>query len=168
MPLPILTTVTIEPPIKASKRAIKEATREGHRKQGETWFREMLKDHFIPSARQRFHHKPRKRTWIKRKIKAAQRGEAIKGGLVDNVFTGLMERLLTSHRSIKAFPTRVTITLFGPSYIRMQPRDPNKPHKAAEIFTVARDQEQRLTDVLDRVTHKELASVPGKETHAAR
>jgi len=166
--LPILTTVTYEPPLKASKRAIKEATREGHRQQGITWFSSMLKDHFVPSARQRYGHQPRKRTWIKRKVKDAQRGKAIKGGLVDNVYTGLMERLLTSHRSVAAYPTRVTITLFGPSYISMRPRDPNKPHKAAEIFAVTDKEKQKLTDVLDQVTYAELAKVPGKETHRAR
>ena len=159
----IRTKIYEERPLDVARDAWRNIMREAHADQGEHWHRTMLPDHFNERAKFRYHHQARTKGYKQSKKRAAQRGgdkrgPVLMGGVVDNVRSGVLMRALTNVASIRAFPTRVTVTMYGPRYISMKPnrfnggrngKGSNQPDKAKEILTTTLDQQQELAKVLD-------------------
>ncbi len=102
---------------------------------GEYWHRELLPDHFRPSARSEFQHMPRDEDWLKTK-RIIGRGQ---GKRDDLVFRGKSRRFLTHGPRIKATGTGVTVRLDSPIYFRNpKHKTPGHPDKSEEVTRVSR------------------------------
>lgn len=101
---------------------------------GEYWVRELLPDHFKPSARSEFQHEARDEAWLKAK-RLFGLGQ---GKFVDNVLTGKSRRFLMHGPIIKATSRGVSVRLTGPLYFK-NPRHktPGHPDKPDEITRVS-------------------------------
>lgn len=157
-------------PPEVSIRNWRRITRDAHAEMGALWHREMLPKHFQQNARAIYKHKVRSKKWTSRKRALARRGRlgngraVQKGGLVDNVFTGLLEDSLKSSATIRAFPSRVTIRMNGPRYISMRPFHSNQPDKAAEITTTTKAEAIQLAKVLNQSTTNALKALRAPKT----
>ncbi len=127
-----------------------EVMRTAHAAVGRQWHQEMLPRHFTPEAKAKYGHKPRTAKYLKAKQRLARLGKAILGGIVDNVLTGNMMRLLQLPSVLRASPKRVSIAMVGPRYLSMIPRNPERPNKAQEILRVTPDEEAILDATFDR------------------
>lgn len=128
--------LTVDPDPGLSRRQRSRVLRAGNQVMGDYWQSQYLPLHWRTDARTRYRHTPRKPKYQAVKKRRARIGLVKRHGLVDNVYGGIMERMLRSSKVVRAYPTRVTITMRGPNYISMRPRDARKPHKAREITTV--------------------------------
>lgn len=156
MTFPVQITMIEERPPDVAKRAFREMTRAGHQAQGKLWHSKHLPDHFRPGAAERYRHKPRTQKYLEQKRKLANRRKVRRGGKMDNVFTGHLEQMMRTAAEVRAFPTRVSITMTGPRYITMRPYKSNQPDKAKELTTVTHAQERELARIMDRVVTEEL------------
>jgi hypothetical protein len=148
MVMPIYIEMEFTKPNLCSMRAWNRLLKEAHQRQGRYWRDVLLPRHFKPDAKGKYHHQPRSAQYIRRKIKAAQIGKCLEGGMTDNVYTGTLRDLFSKTGVITATPTRVRIALKGPRYIGMIPDKSNQPNKAKEILTVADDEVQTLRDIV--------------------
>jgi hypothetical protein len=149
-------------PADVARDAWREIQKAGMVTVAEYWFKEMLPRHFTPQAKYIYNHKPRSKVHIERKKKWATYGNAIMGGVVDNVMTGKMMQALTTRSVIRGFPTRATIYLYGPPYLTIKfnrstkKRDGSdnkpsqQPDKPREIFTKTPQELVELRQVLRR------------------
>lgn len=160
-----ITMIETQPP-DVSARKWREFSREAHREQGLHWHAHLLPLHFTPQARFRYGHQPRAAKTRERKRKAAAAGKARDGGLIDNVWTGLLRQSLQSVATVRAFPSRVSIQMLGPRYITMRPFKSNQPDKAAEITAVTDDERRTLERILSEGITRRLAAY--RETRVTR
>lgn len=142
IPLRVVTKETAPPDI--AKRRLPRMMRDVYTHVGETWQRKMLRNHFKSAARFIYNHQRRTWKYIQHKIRAARRGKVQGGGRIDNVYSGLLRKLMTRRHIVRGYPTRATIKMVGPSYITMRPRDPKKPNKARELLTITPGEERQL------------------------
>lgn len=154
--IPTRILITEERPADVSARAFREMLRAANAKAGHLWHRDALPNHFSPQAHYRYRHKTRSQKWLKRKLKLAAAGRAERGGRVDNVYTGTLERMVRSWAQVRAFPTRATVTMIGPRYVTMKPRSASRPHIAAELTTVSRDESESMAFVAEMTLGREL------------
>jgi len=113
------------------RKVMTRIMRAGFRDLGAYWFRELLPDHFKPSARSEFQHQSRTEKYLKSK-RFRGRGQ---GRFIDNILLGQSRRFLTHGPSIKATGTGVTIRLDAPLYFRKTP--PGQPDQVAEIIRIS-------------------------------
>ena len=162
--LPIRVRITYIKPPDVTVRAWREGMRAAHAEAARVWHEEMLPDHFTPFARFKYQYQPRTLATRKRKKQLAEKGQVLEGGLVDNVWSGTMRNLLTGAASIRAYPSRFTVTMPGPPYISMRPnpvgRSANQPDKAAEILKITPDQRLQLARVVDSVAKQHFKKIP--------
>lgn len=151
-----------DPGLSRRKRAT--ILRGGHQKMGQHWIDQYLPLHWRTDAKTRYNHQPRRPGYIRAKRRRAGFGLVKRHGLVDNVYGGVMERMLRSQKTIRAFPTRATVVLSGPAYISLRPRDPKKPHKAKEISTVIPSEAADLTRVLGEAVTTGLNEMRAKSS----
>lgn len=139
-------------------RAMREIGRTANRKTCMFWVVEYLPGHFEPGADTKYGYKPRSSKYQRAKERqAARKGptrrQVRKGGKVDLVYSGLMERIMTRQRpSIRAYPTRAVADIVGPSYISLRPKDPDHPHKAAEVTATIRPEVDAIAEFFGRVS----------------
>jgi hypothetical protein len=115
-------------PLDVARDAWRIIAREGMKAVAEHWHQHILPKHFTPEARYRYAHQLRGRGYNARKVKKAAAGQPFQSGgqpvigpqPVDNVLTGYLRNQLTSTKAITAYPTRVTLKMFGPRYITMR------------------------------------------------
>jgi hypothetical protein len=150
-------TIRFEKPPETLVRSWREGMKEAHYAQGLHWHTEILPKHFEPGSESNYHHKPRQAKYKKYKRMAAQgngpykkRGPIALGGIVDNVFTGFLMRMMLNLAVIKPYPSRVTVRMAGPRYISMRPYKSNHPDKARELTEVTDRERAQLNDVLRR------------------
>ena len=162
----IQTKLLEERPPEATIREWRTIGRESHAEMGAYWHKHFLPLHFEMGAnvRQKYKHKPRSGAYLKQKRRLAERGKVKKAGLVDNVFSGDMETLLKTLATIRGFPSRVTITMYGPRYITMRPHESNQPDKAAEITTVTAAEQKKLASVLGKAVTVRLRKLKKPKT----
>ncbi len=147
-------SLTVTQPPDIGKRKWGECVKAGLLREAQVWQRDFLPRHFTPEARVIYKHQPRKSKYLKNKERGGRRkvnGRWVtiqRGGQVDNVFSGDMEKLLRGSIVIKLFPSRATLTMSGPQYISMRPYKSGQPNKAAEIFRKTTDETAALTQVL--------------------
>lgn len=149
--MPVLIKSKIDVKNFPSIRAWRAAMTLAHDAQGQYWHKHMLKEHFKRESRSKYGYKQRSEKYLKRKkygkvkgIKAKYKGE------VDLVATGALEDAVRGFATFRAFPSRVTVAMNGPSYIRINYRA-NRPHLSNEITAVVPDEIKTLEAVLDGV-----------------
>lgn len=150
--------ITESRPQDIPRDAWRHILRTAHRIVGEHWHHDILPDHFTAKARYRYRHKLRTRKYQREKERAGTSGRpyrkgmgaVVMGGQVDNVLTGYMMDQLKSAKAIRAFPTRVTVRMFGPRYITMRPYQSNQPDKAKEIVTTTEEQKKTLARLFEQ------------------
>lgn len=122
---------------------------------GAHWHKEYLPKHFELGAATRYGYRPRSAAWRRRKAGLARAGRAAKGGAVDLVASGAMEKLLESVGLVRAYPTRAAIKMIGPRYVTLRPKG-NQPNKYAEATAVLRTEVRALGAVFERAIAAEL------------
>ena len=170
--IPIKIAVTVEWPFDGSRggasiRAWKRIMTKAHSEQGDYWHSKILPRSFTRSARARRKHKQRTGKYLKFKQAMARRGARLRGGgtvqksgRVDNVFSGEMAQRLQAVGTVRAFPSRVSISMTGPRYITMRPFKSNQPDKAAEITSVTSDEASKLARIMEVSIAKQLKTLP--------
>jgi hypothetical protein len=151
-----LNMLTVYEGVDLGPRQLGKYTKAAHQEIGYRWQIDMLPRHFTSAARSIYRHKPRSRKYEQRKRQLAGRGLVQEGGNVDLVFTGLTKRLMRQRHQVQAFPSRVTIKMLGPSYLRMRPNKSNQPDKAKEITTVTAEEEKKLTAIGSETFHRAM------------
>ncbi len=127
-----------------SRRDFQAMRREAHRQDGKFYQRRILPRRFqVSTARET---KTRRRTtrYLQRKRRVAR-----KGGRVPNVFTGQTEQMAKRHTPPRATPTKVTVSVLVPSYIKWwQKREitDNAPSDVTRLVSHDDKQLQRLFD----------------------
>ena len=104
--VPIKITMKIERPPDVSQRKWREFASEAHAEMGQYWHRQYLPRHFEPGARERHGYQARTARYAIKKNKLYQRGISRAASNQDLVFSGHMRQLLTTHATIRAYPTR--------------------------------------------------------------
>jgi hypothetical protein len=148
----------ITQPPDIGKRKWGQCTKAGHLAQALHWQKTFLPRHFTPEASLRYGHQARKQKYKQRKERAGQSGRRVRhmgklvqiqrGGMVDNVWSGDLERMITNPGTVAAFPSRAKLTMQGPRYITMRPYKSGQPNKAKELTTRSAGEEEALTDIL--------------------
>lgn len=163
--------------------------RNAHSDVGDWWHEVILPEHFAPGARAKYRHRLRRLRYDRRKSDRAGRPWSDQNpGIVqgpqptDNLLTGAMQRELQRQRTVRAFPTRVTITMYGPRYMSMRTfsgdvgravkegwaygknqsftkrYSGHQPDKRKEITTVTQEELRRLSQVLRDSVVEQLAA----------
>jgi hypothetical protein len=164
--------------------------RKGHQDVGDAWHTKILPEHFTARARAKYRHRLRRLRYDKRKREIAASGRpwsrqnpnpVILAGAVDNVLTGFMMKQLQQSKTVRAFPSRVTITMYGPTYIsantftgnakqamqegwtygkgkKFSAKSGNQPDKRREITTVTQEEKRMLAGVLEQSVSEQLAA----------
>lgn len=151
-------SVTDSAPEEMSRRGLRRASKTAFQAIAEHWQDRMLPSHFRPDARHRYGHQPRSRKYLAKKHALARHGVVQDGGRSDNVFRGVLRRLLLRHHVVRAYPTRATINLIGPSYFTTRPRRANMPRQAMELTTINAAEDRTLTQVADRALTRAIAA----------
>lgn len=137
-----------------SARSINACTRAGYEALGRHWIRRYLPLHFRSGNATRYKMQPRSAAWIKRKQK--------KGRQVLLIDRGTLKALVLGGASLRAYPSRATVTLPGPTYLNARPnprgRGRNRPNMAREILEVRDDELQELSRVGGDAFRKALES----------
>lgn len=150
MPPLIRARITYDPAPKRLSRVFSNITKEANRAGALFWFGHLLPKHFQPAAESAYGYRPRKEKTLKRKKRAKQPLHALVG-------TGQTEALARASRGgIRAYPTRVSFTLYTPRYILQRPRRTTHPDMAREIFTVRQDELRQIEQVTQRHAVKQL------------
>lgn len=154
MPLPIVIRTQIVQPPGLSQRKHRAFAKEAHRAMGQTWQHDVLPPRLMPGAR--YPHRPRSAKYLRQKENAAQRGVAIFGGQVVNVYTGRMMLKLLAGGMVRAFPTRVSISKSGTRYIDMRVYKANQPDKWNELATLKRSEAKLLSRTFTRSYERQV------------
>ena len=193
--IPFYIKLTIERPPEASLRAWRRITKQAHAEQGKYWHANFLPLHFRRDSATRYKHQKRTAGYLKRKFKAARKGKVRYAGYVDNVYSGRMEEMLKSIGQVRAYPTRVRVTMTGPRYMTMRrfagDRDRAvregwkygkaktafrnsgrgsglQPDKPKELTAVTDEEEKKLSEVLHNTVLAGLEKVRSPKTIAFR
>jgi len=155
--LPYRIQVTIDPEPRKARGAVREVLRESHRAQAGDWHHRYAPGHFSRGAAAKYGYRPRSPSYKRRKRAAAKAGTA-KPGRRPLVFSGLTELRVRSAGSVKAFPTRATLQLYTPSYIRIRPRG-NRPNLAEELLRILRGEGNQLGERFAKKTERGLRRI---------
>jgi hypothetical protein len=150
-------TVKMDKPGYFSVRAWRTALKAAHEAEGRTWRDRFLKLHFERQGKGRYQYQPRSRRYLIEKAALARIGRCEEGGQADLVLTGLMREYILTTPQIRAYPTRVTITMAGPRYLTMNPKPP-KPNMAREVCAVTDDERSELSRVLRQTLDAAMAT----------
>lgn len=157
-----------------SVREYKKAMVEVHDAMGKKWHADMLPRHFHRGARQQYGHKPRSKGYIEKKRRMAARRQQIRGvdgqggyvqrgGEVDNVFSGNLEKMLKRVSTIRAFPSRVTVNMTGPRYVTMRAFQGNRSEAVAKGWKYGKGKAISLTAGQQPDKIKELTATTEQE-----
>lgn len=137
------------------------------------WHQKILPRHFTAQAKYTYQHKPRSNKYRDRKKKLAERGQAVMGGMVDNVLTGNSMRALLKKPVIRTFPTRATLYMSVPFYFDIKfnrssfTRDGGKnkpsqqPNKPQEITAKTANELAELRKIIGTYVTKRLQNYRG-------
>jgi len=144
-----------------STRALREASREGFFAVGQYWDRHFKMRHFETGAEDLYHYQARtpaylarkKRGWIRR---GGQRYPVPGGGLLPLVYSGDTRAAVRQRLYPRAYPTRVTLQLPTPRYIRIRPYKLKHPPLGDELTRTTRQESDELQALYQRVTESKL------------
>lgn len=155
-------------PFDVARDAWRQMQRNGMRAVGEHWHSTMLPKHFTPQAKHTYSHEPRSAKYLRNKQRLAQRGIAIMGGTVDNVFRGTMMNAVKNRAVIRGFPTRCTVYMTGPGYMKSTGFSRSKlkqvsrqPNKIREMLTTTPKEAEELKRILNRTMREQLRQYRG-------
>jgi len=140
-----------------SARGRNRAYKAAHAAVGRYWHEHFLKRHFEQDARGRYGYQARTAGYIRRKIREAEHGKVLEGGLVDLVYTGLLREYLSNTGVVHAYPTSVTIRMAGPHYMTVVPFKSGQPDKQKEVKTITREERDELNIVFADAFWKEAS-----------
>lgn len=156
-------------PFDVARDSWRQMQRNGMRAVGDHWHGTMLPKHFTPQAKYTYGHEPRSNKWKNIKLKLAQRGKAIMGGQVDNVLTGAMMAAVKGKSTIRGFPTRCTVYMSGPGYMKSTGFSRKKlrhvsrqPNKIREMLTTTPKEAEELKRVLVKTMREQLKQYRGQ------
>ena len=125
---------TEELPIDIVVRARRKILRKANEEIGWMWWRKYLRMHFRRGAAQRYGYKPRSAGYRRKKRHAARTGRIPrKAESNDLVYSGETERAATSNADVRGFPSRASVKMTTPSYVRDGRPRRNQPWLAEEI-----------------------------------
>lgn len=151
----------IKPP-GVSRDKFREICRKAFSHIGHYWYKNFFPLHFTAQAKHKYNHRPRSKKYLAKKQSLARKGIAAMSGAIDNVFTGQMARELLSGATIRGFPTRATVTMRGPNYMRMNFRSgSNQPNKKRELVALTREEMRFLLGEFKRFVAKEFRAWRG-------
>lgn len=127
------------------KRAQARVYTETHLVAGKFWDRRYLRLHFMASAGARYGYQHRTAQTKARKKALAEQGKVQKGGTVDLVHSGLLERSMVRMHAVSATPRQVKIPMPSTSYVSMRPKG-SRVHMAKEILAVAPVEQKAISD----------------------
>ncbi|HEY1064809.1 MAG TPA: hypothetical protein VGE52_01810 [Pirellulales bacterium] len=149
MTIPIRVKLVMERPPELTIREWRTATKASTAEMGRRWHSKYARLHFTPQAEKRYGYKPRTTRYKRNKRKLAERGKVQSGGVVPLVFSGLLREALLTHATIRSFPTRATVVMTVPRYVKQRPQG-NRPYLAAEATMVIEEEAAELSDFLER------------------
>jgi hypothetical protein len=137
--------------------------RAGMSEVGNHWFKEMLPQHFVAGAERKYNHRPRSAKYLAAKKNMAKRGRVKLGGVVDNVFSGAAMEAIMGRAVIRGFPTRATVYMYGPDYLKINfRRSSNQPNKKREILTTIPSEAEILKGILRKFMESQLETYRGR------
>lgn len=125
------------------------------------WHARQLPIHF-DFRQNRYRFKPRSKKYQREKARRFKPLPVIKGGTILLVRSGLLERSLEASHPISAYPTRATIKMPAPSYVR--PRDPRRPKLAEEATMTTTDDERKIIEVFEQTLQKQIDQYRARKT----
>lgn len=143
-------------PLDIPRDAWRVITRKAHEDVGRYWVEHMLEGHFAEGAGQKYGYKFRTKAYRDRKDRnfaqrrPMQKGAApvIAGSGRPNVLTGRMMQDVLAQNTVRGFPSRATVTLYGPQYLNTRFHKKVQPDKGAEITKVTPQEAKLLSKVL--------------------
>lgn len=143
-------------PLDIPRDAWRVITRKAHEEVGRYWVEHYLEGHFAEGAGRKYNYDFRSREYRDRKDRAFanrrpfQKGAApvIAGSGRPNVLTGRMMQDVLSQNTVRGFPSRATVTLYGPKYLNTRFYKKRQPDKGAEITRVTKEEAKVLSRVL--------------------
>lgn len=143
-------------PLDVARDNWREIMRAAYRAVGLYWIEHFLPLHFKDGAAERYRYKFRSAAYRKRKDIAYREGKpfqkygdrVIAGSSRPLVLTGTMMRDVLETNTVRGFPTRCTVRMFGPQYMTTRFFRKNQPDKPKEITTVRPDEATVLSRVL--------------------
>jgi len=158
--IPIHIKIEFDPPAETYGRKLPEVTREAHRRAALHWHAEILPGHFTDYARFRYGHKSRSSRYLKYKRLYARLGRGVQdGGRIDLVYSGLTRRKMLRPPAVKAFPSRATLDMHAPSYVKMRPFRRNAPAMGEELVRMNANDLQAVEEVLGRAAEEGLKKI---------
>lgn len=155
----------IKPP-KMARDKFRDICRRAFSHIGQYWYKNFFPNHFTIAAKRKYGHKDRSSKYRANKEKLARRGIVAMGGVVDNVFTGDMARQLLSGSIIRGYPTRATVTMRGPNYMRMNFRSGSaQPNKKRELVALTKEEMRLLLAEFKRFVAKEFKAWRGTRSN---
>jgi hypothetical protein len=145
VPIKITTQHSAHPEL--SRRNWHKVMRASMASMGLKWALDLLPEHFDKNKQGELGYAPRTAAWQRRKRQLYLLGKAIEPD-TDLVLTGrLKQNVLWSARNlIRAFPSRVTITMYGPPYFTLRARSKRTGRIAQEVLAVSARHKRLLSD----------------------
>jgi hypothetical protein len=127
--IPIFVQTVNEEHPELSRRQLTTVLRAMHQVMGDEWAQNLLPEHFRPSAFRAFGYQPRTVKYNAVKMRMFRYGltdkrsgrKVIAGPDTPLVYTGRLREEVLASANVRAFPTRVRITMSGPVYFTLRP-----------------------------------------------
>jgi len=145
MALSLIITIDTERPPDIGARKWSDFSKAGMEAAANLWHEKYVRHHFATYAAVKYGYQPRKPRTQKRKRAAAKAGQAIKGGRVPLVWTGLLERQMLRRGILRVYPSRFVLRKPAGPYVTSRPRG-NRPNMVTEITTVIPSEERAMAD----------------------
>jgi len=172
--IPVAITTEVQGLSALSIRNARAIQRAAWKALGLHWQRRFLPVHFKRGAAQRYKYQRRRPGYQRRKryygrVGRDDQGQSVvKRGRVDLVYSGTFERLVTRPQIVRGYPSRCTIRIAGPRHVTMRPKDPRKPHMAAEALEVHRNEQRVLTERMAERMMRAIDRAPKRKTTMVR
>lgn len=149
--MPVLIRATITHDGELTARAHNRAMKGTMGDVATAWNKKIKGRHFRSGAATKYGYKPRTAAWMRRKLRSPIRAPDARLPLI---YTGALKRQVLRSRNIKAFPTRATVDLQTPPYVKSRPnpngRGRNRPNMGQEITAITADEIHELDVVAEK------------------
>lgn len=144
--IPIFVQTINEEHPELSRRQLHTALRAMHQAMGDEWAHNLLPEHFRPAAFRAFGYQARTPKYNAVKLRMFKAGaidkrtgrRVIAGPETPLVYTGRMREEVLASATVRAFPSRVRITMSGPAYFTLRPRNSKTTIRiASEILAMS-------------------------------
>ena len=149
LPAIMILRFELERPADIGQRTWRTIGRDIHHRVGEYWHKHFLPRHWKRGASTRYGYQARSGKYRRKKAALAKRGVA-KAPNTDLLFTGRLREAMVDYADIRAFPTRFSVSMYGPKYVSMRPKNPSMPNMGAEITATTDSEQQQLADLAEK------------------